>query len=139
MANAALMIYRRLGRKAAQSSLIKKLLARRSLCLTLGPYFSKKMITRMLNSKRAGCNLENTVAKLEAASWMPCKCSHLSVTFCQADDGKKNHYRGKVDKCRDLGRFLKRAQPPSETQQFSPPLVFFSSCHTVVLMALGLC
>lgn len=105
MAIAALMIYCRLGRKAAQLSSVKKLLARRNLCLTLGPYFSKKIITRMLNSKRLDATWRNTAAKLEAVSWMPRKCSHLSVTFCQADDGGKKHYCGKVDKCRDLGRF----------------------------------
>lgn len=54
-----------------------------------GSLFFKENYYKDAKLKTTGCNLENTVAKLEAVSWMPCKCSHLSVTFCQADDGGK--------------------------------------------------
>lgn len=55
-----------------------------------GSLFFKENYYKDAELETAGRNLENTVAKLEAASWMPCKCSHLSVTFCQADDRKKD-------------------------------------------------
>lgn len=103
-----------------------------------GSLFFKENYYKDAKLEMAGRNLENTVAKLETVSWMPCKCSHLSVTFCQADDRKKNIIAAKWINVETWVVFKTGAAAEQDATIF-PPLVFFSSCHTVLLMAFGVC